>query len=131
MKKVKPQLVEAPKVLVVCARKYNGHELWTALGVLQEAGILFEVVSQEKIISDEVTGQPNVLDRTVYEVSPLEIGDEFHAIMIVSGDMKLTESYWRDDHVLALIARTEGLLYPIAAISVQSLQSDSRQGTRL
>ena len=32
------------KVLVVCARRYNGHELWTFLGVLQEAEIEFEVV---------------------------------------------------------------------------------------
>lgn len=105
-----------PRVLVVCARKYNGHELWTALGVMQEAGIPFEVVSQAIIIEDEVTGQSNVLQRTVYDVSQEEAVATFTAIMIVSGDMKLTEAYWKDEHVLSLVRAHNDLNNPIAAI---------------
>ena len=100
----------------MCARKYNGHELWTALGVIQEAGIDFEVVSQDTIIVDEVTGQPNSIKRTVYDVTLEEATSKFTAIMIVSGNMKLTEAYWRDAHVLDLIAAHEACSNPIAAI---------------
>jgi putative intracellular protease/amidase len=73
------------KVLVVCARRYNGHELWTALGVMQERGHEFEVVSTDKTIKDELTLRPD-------------------AIMIVSGNMKDTEAYWDDKTVLKLIS---------------------------
>jgi putative intracellular protease/amidase len=83
---------------------------------MQEAGIDFEVVSQETIIQDEVTGQANSLARKVYDVSLSEAESKFTAIMIVSGDMKLTEAYWRDQHVLDLIAVHNNHSNPIAAI---------------
>ena len=62
------------KALVVCARRYNGHELWTTLGTLQEAGIEFEVTSTELTIADEVTHQKNVIERTMKDIDPLIIG---------------------------------------------------------
>jgi putative intracellular protease/amidase len=89
------------KVLVVCARRYNCHELWTALGVMQERGHEFEVVSTDKTIKDELTLRPNTIKRTVYEVDDIEL---FDAIMIVSGNMKDTEAYWDDKTVLKLIS---------------------------
>jgi putative intracellular protease/amidase len=103
-------------VLVVCARRYNGHELWTALGVMQEAGITFEVVSQDVRIEDEVTNQPNIIGRKVYNVSPEEMHSKFDGIMIVSGNMYDTEKYWDDKHVLDLIAETNTLGKAVAAI---------------
>jgi protease I len=103
------------KVLVVCARRYNGHELWTALGVIQESGIDFEVVSQDLYIQDEVTGQSNVIDRTVYQVDPSEVA--LHdGLMIVSGNMKDTESYWNDRAVLRLVEEAHKNDKVIAAI---------------
>lgn len=104
------------KVLVVCAQKYNGHELWTALGVMQEAGIDFEVVSQHRIIQDEITFQANQIERLVWEV-PIESAHlDFDGIMIVSGNMKDTEKYWKDEHVLGIIDGFNAIRKPIAAI---------------
>jgi len=116
------------KVLVVCARRYNGHELWTALGVMQEAGLEFEVVSQAKYIEDEVTGQPNVLERKVWDVDPSEMTSKFGALMLVSGNMGDTEAYWKDNHVLGLVEAANAPLQPIAAIccSVPTIRNAAR-----
>ena len=92
------------RVLVVCARRYNGHELWTALGVLQEAGVDFEVVSTSKLIQDEVTHQPNTIQRTIDEVAPEEL-DQFDGLLIISGNMSDTEAYWTNERVLAYVNR--------------------------
>lgn len=104
-----------PRILVVCARRYNGHELWTALGVMQESGLDFEVVSQAVYIEDEVTGQQNVINRTVYQV-PLEELQQFDGLMIVSGNMSDTEAYWKDKHVLDMVKLMNDRVAPIAAI---------------
>lgn len=104
------------KVLVVCARRYNGHELWTALGILRKADIKFEVVSTHYHIEDEVTGQPNVIERTLDDITPDVLGDEFGAFMVVSGNMKDTEAYWTDKRVIALVEKAGELDLPTAAI---------------
>lgn len=103
------------KPLVVCAKRYNGHELWTALGVMKNQGHTFEVVSQHTLIEDEVTGQRNSIARTVHEVNVDEMAD-FDGIMIVSGNMQDTEAYWKDKHVLDLIAATDSQDKPVSAI---------------
>lgn len=89
-------------VLVICAKRYNGHELWTLLGTLQERGHTFEVVSQETLIRDELTLQPNTLERTVYQVTSDET-PQFDGVSVVSGNMKDTEAYWSDKHVIDLL----------------------------
>lgn len=99
------------KILVVVARRYNGHELWTALGVLQQADIDFEVVSTNTIIADEITGRPNKIERTLDEVDSLE---GFDGLMIVSGNMDDTEAYWYDPRVQKLVQQARML--PTAAI---------------
>lgn len=105
-------------VLVICARRYNGHELWTALGVMQQHGHTFEVVSTHKFIEDEVTHQPNVIERTLNDLvaetglAPIK----FDGLMIVSGNMADTELYWTDPIVYALVKLAEGLDLPVAAI---------------
>src|ERR1700757_3126559 len=91
------------KVLVVCARRYNGHELWMSLGVLRDRSHTFEVVSQATLIRDEITYRPNTIERTVYEVGTLELQERFDAMMVISGNMADTEKYWHDNHVLQLI----------------------------
>lgn len=85
-------------LLVACAKRYNGHELWTLLGVLRKRGHTFEVVSQEKLIKDELTLRPNTLDRTLYDVAPAEARD-YDAMVVVSGNMDDTEAYWTDQHM--------------------------------
>lgn len=104
------------RVLVVCARRYNGHELWVALRVMQKGGHEFEVVSTDTLIEDEVTHKKNRIKRTVYSVSPEEALDSFGALMIVSGNMADTEAYWDDGHVLSLVRAFGEADRPIAAI---------------
>lgn len=89
-------------LLVICAKRYNGHELWTLLGVLQARGHTFEVVSQATEIRDELTLRPNTIERTVYDVGWDEVND-FDGVCVVSGNMKDTEAYWEDKDVLALL----------------------------
>ena len=103
------------KVLVVCARRYNGHELWTFLGVLQEAGIDFEVISTSKYIQDEVTNQPNVIARVIDDVPSLA-SEGFTALAFISGNMKDTEAYWDDPRTLAYVTEAHEAALPIAAI---------------
>lgn len=89
-------------LLVICAKRYNGHELWTLLGVLQERGHTFEVVSQAILIRDEVTLRPHLIKREVYDV-PLDEHADFDAICVVSGNMEDTEKYWEDEYVQSLL----------------------------
>jgi putative intracellular protease/amidase len=101
------------KVLVVVARRYNGHELWTALGVMQERGHTFEVISTSTLIMDEVTFQRNTIERTLDDVPNL---DGFDALMFVSGNMADTEAYWDDPRTLAYVKEAHERGIPLAAI---------------
>ena len=94
--------IEKDHLLVICAKRYNGHELWTLLGVLQERGHSFEVVSQDTTIRDELTLRPNSIKRTVHNVGVEEVAD-YGAVVVVSGNMKDTEAYWSDAHVISLL----------------------------
>jgi len=99
------------KVLVIAARRYNGHELWTALGVMQQAGIDFEVVSTDLLIADEVTRQANTIDMTLDDIVDLE---GYDGLMFVSGNMSDTESYWHDSQIQGLVTMAADM--PVAAI---------------
>lgn len=92
-------------LLVICAKRYNGHELWTLLGVLNERGHSFEVVSQDTLIKDELTLRPNIIERTVWEVDPEKAVQDFDAVVVVSGNMEDTEKYWTDKHVIGILER--------------------------
>lgn len=102
-------------ILVVCARRYNGHELWTALGVIQERGHTFELISTDYVIQDEITMQPNRIERIIDEVATDELFG-FDAFMIVSGNMKDTEAYWNNNRVLEYVMDFNEDNRPIAAI---------------
>lgn len=104
-------------ILVVCARRYNGHELWTALGVIKQRGHTFELVSTDYVIQDEITMRPNRIKRIIPEVDPVEIDEgKFDAFMIVSGNMDDTGAYWKHDRVLKYISTANTHSLPIAAI---------------
>lgn len=101
-------------VLVLCARRYNGHELWTALGVIQRRGHTFDLISTDYVIQDEITMQPNKIKQLLYDTE--YESEKYDGFMIVSGNMKDTEAYWHDDHVLKLFRQAESVNHPIAAI---------------
>lgn len=113
-------------VLVVCARRYNGHELWVALGTLTNRGHTFELISTSHIIEDEVTHGRQKIKTLVGEVDLEDIGPDrkYQGFMIVSGNMKDTESYWSNDVVLSYISTANEAGLPIAAIccSVPSIR---------
>lgn len=104
------------RLLIACAKRYNGHELWTLLGVLQQRGHFFEVVSQEHLIKDELTLRPNIVDRTLYEVDPQEAASSFDAFVVVSGNMADTEAYWTDPHMEAMLKAFKNAGKVLAAI---------------
>ncbi len=103
------------KVLIVVARRYNGHELWTTLGILNEAGIEFEVISTDTLIKDEVTFQQNIIERTINEVDPEEM-DKFDGLLVISGNMSDTEAYWDHPRVLQYVREIDTQNKPIGAI---------------
>lgn len=111
-----------PRVLVVCARRYNGHELWTLLGVLQNRGVDFEVVSQDTLIRDELSMRPNKIKRKVHDVPVTEM-KEWDGITVVSGNMADTELYWKDLHVESLLkeARLQDKVCAAICCSVPTL----------
>jgi len=113
------------KVLIVVARRYNGHELWTTLGMLQEAGHEFEVVSTATMIQDEVTHKRNTIVRTLDDLRADEMS-HWDGLMVISGNMKDTESYWRDERVLRLVREMQER--PLAAIccSVPTIREVAR-----
>jgi putative intracellular protease/amidase len=103
-------------LLTICAKRYNGHELWTLLGVLQRRGHTFEVVSQETLIRDELTLRPHIIDRTVYDVDPQEAPKAHDAVVVVSGNMDDTEAYWTDNHVIQILQAFKAEDKVVAAI---------------
>lgn len=103
-------------LLVICAKRYNGHELWTLLGVIQKRGHSFEVVSQETLIRDELSLRPNSIERTVYEVDPRNVIVYFDAVAVVSGNMADTEAYWTDRYVQELLSVFKASNKLVAAI---------------
>ena len=100
-------------VLILVAEKYNGHELWVTLGVLQSRGHSFEVASTGYLISDEVTGQPNKIGLLVSDIKSV---DKYDALMVVSGDMAKTEAYWTLPEAQKIVGWFFEQNKPIAAI---------------
>ena len=104
------------RVLVIVARRYNGHELWVTLGRLQQEGLLFEVVSSTNIIMDEVTFEANSIKRTLADIEPEVEVAAFDGLLIVSGNMQDTEAYWTNRTVLRLVELFNQQEKPIGAI---------------
>jgi putative intracellular protease/amidase len=99
-------------VLIICARRYNGHELWTSLGMLKRRHHTFELCSTDYVIRDEITNQPNRIKTLIRDSRP----EDYGAFMIISGNMQDTEAYWKDKEVLDRIHYFNQLSLPIAAI---------------
>ena len=100
-------------VLVIASRRYNGHELWTALGVMQHRDHTFEVVSTARILRDEITGNPVKIERLTHEVESMK---GFDGLMFISGNMEDTEATWYNETALKLVREANAANLPIAAI---------------
>jgi len=82
---------------------------------MQERGLGFSVVSTDYYIEDEITGQTNRIEQTLNDVAPASIS-EYNGLMIVSGNMKDTELYWKLPRTLEYVEVARKNNLPIAAI---------------
>lgn len=114
-------------VLVICDRRYNGHQLWVALGIFAQRGHTFEVMSTQRIIEDEVTHKKSRIEWLVGEI-PHEDMYKYNALMIISGFPKDTEAYWTNSIVLEYVDLFNHAGRPIAAIcgSVPTIRGAAR-----
>lgn len=103
-------------VLIVCDRRYNGHQLDVALRTLAERGHSFELISTHRVIENEVTHKRNKVTRIVGEINLDEIGGWFGAFMMISGYPKDTEAYWHNETVHSYVDAFNDANLPIAAI---------------
>ena len=103
-------------VLVISARLFNSTEFWMTLGILQNRGHTFEVVSTKHVIQDAETLKGFRLERTVKEVNAIVemVGDKFDAIVIISGRVDFTQANWMNPFILNLIRAAESKNKPIA-----------------
>jgi len=116
----------APRVLIVVARQFNGHELWCTLHVLNKYNIEYEVISTQQVITDEVTFESVRIKRTIDDVDVEEV-NSFNGLMIISGNMKDTEAYWKHQKVLSYVRQNQPK--PTAAIccSVPTIREAARK----
>jgi len=103
------------KVLVVVSNRYNGHELWTTLGVLKHAQIQAVVVAIKPVISDEITGF-SVYTHDTVDAFDLTSMKDFCALLIVSGNMEDTEAHWRNEKIKRMVEEAMHADFVIAAI---------------
>lgn len=112
-------------VLVIVARRYNGHEFWVALGTLRKRGHKVTVASTDYNIEDEVTGRPNRIKLLVRDIEEI---DEYDALMVVSGNMQDTEAHWHSPVTQRIVEQFHTAGKPIAAIccSVPTVRKAAR-----
>jgi len=112
------------RVLVVVARRFNGHELFGALYEFQRQGVEYDVASSDSLIRDEVTDGVVKIDHTYDTISREEVA-KYDGLMFISGNMSDTEAMWYHPttQMYVSVARDNGL--PIAAIccSVPTIRS--------
>jgi putative intracellular protease/amidase len=100
-------------VLVLTVNKYNGHELWSGLGILQSRGHTFKIASTTLLIEDETTGGYNRAHMVWNDLKKQDL-EEYDGLMIVSGDPKQTEKMWKDHQIEFLVGNFAE--QPVAAI---------------
>lgn len=103
------------KVLVITSRRFNGHELWTALGVLHKEGVEFEVVATHPTIADEVDQGVYTISRVLDDLSPEDVL-EFDGLMVVSGNPRDTEVLWTHQRAQKAVRTAFEADLPLGAI---------------
>lgn len=108
--------LSAPKtVLILVSRRYNSREFWPVLRLLHAAGITFRVVSTGLVLQDEETGTAHKIQDTVECLVGLHATD-FDGMMVISGNPKDTEKYYKDKHAQRLVREMGEANKPLAAI---------------
>lgn len=88
----------------------------------------FTLLSTGYIIEDEVTGQKNRIKQLVGDITPKAAVENFDAFMVVSGNMKDTEAYWKNPVMLDYVREFNAAGKPLAAIccSVPTIREAAR-----
>ena len=102
--------------LVVAAKRFNGHELWTTLQVLGSHDIEYDVVSLEDPIADEITGRKVHPTFTFKTLSASNDVRNYDGLMFISGNMKDTEAHWNFSWTLRAVEEAEANKLTLAAI---------------
>lgn len=102
-------------VLIICARRYNPHALYTVMNVLNDKGHSMTIVSTDIVIQDMFTGEPFRIQMT------LDTAGQFRTVsagvIFVDGETRDTQLLWAHDRVLELASEFNfHSKRPIAAI---------------
>lgn len=88
------------RVLVITARRFNGHEFWVGVGALTARGISYDVVSTDKVLQDEKTRERVSVKMTLD--GPFDV--EYDGLMVTSGNPKDTTLLWWDKRVREIVS---------------------------
>lgn len=102
-------------VLVICARRYDPHALYTVMDVLSDKGHTMTIVSTDIVIQDMYTGEPFRIQMMLDTVGQFKTVS--NGVIFVDGDTRDTQILWSDPRVLEMVAGfNSGPKRPIAAI---------------
>lgn len=101
--------------MIVCDRRYNSHQFWTALDTLKKRGHTFDVISTDYIIQDEITLEASRIEQTINDIDHFD-HYKYDAFMLISGNPEDTKAYWDNSIVHTYIREANELAKPIAAI---------------
>jgi putative intracellular protease/amidase len=102
------------KVLVICSRQFNGHELKNLLTGIRRGGHQYTLASTDYVLEDEVTH--NMIRCRLLVQDATDEG--FDALAFSSGDMRDSEGYWTNPHCERLVKAFNDNGRPIAAICI-------------
>lgn len=99
-------------VLIVCAKIYNGKELWSAIKVLQEHNRTFVITSHERVITEEQTSKRNLISIPIYDV----VQKDYSGLLVISGPLPIVKFFWKDTSLIFLISSFHQVDKPVGAI---------------
>lgn len=105
-----------PKVLILISRRYNPRELWGALKVLQQANIAMDLCSTGLVVQNEENPKEAFTLSMTVDVLKSRTSKDYSGVMVISGNPKDTEVYYKDVHVQRLIKELNQDNKPIAGI---------------
>ena len=105
------------RALFIVAKRYNGHELFLSLKVLDSLGVEFTTATHDDIaMVDEISGKGFLADYVVQECDPEKCSDQYDALVIVSGNLKDTMRFWTCESTRNLVKRFHAKGKVVAAI---------------
>jgi putative intracellular protease/amidase len=105
------------RILVICSRRFNRHELTNLLGTLRQAGHSFHVMSTDSIIQDELNLEFKKRAHFVLDQDWPE-PDRYDGLAFSSGNMQDSELYWNHPTAKSYVEAFNYVGKPIYAICI-------------